>query len=101
MKSPAPLLGLVLTLLAVTVRAEDAPADQSAPAAPAPLSQSEAEKLLAAARPQFSPPAEAKPAEEPNAEILELPKMTVKQRPRPRLGEIDILGPKARLIAVS
>lgn len=64
-------------------------------AAPAPLTPAEVEKLLSAARPQFSPPAEAKPAEEPNAEVLELPKMTVKQRPRPRLGEINVLGPKA------
>ncbi len=89
---PALLLGLLLTIMAVPVRAEDAPASQSAPA---PLPMTEAEKLLSAARPQFSPPAEAKPAEEPNAEVLELPKMTVKQRPRPRLGESVILGPKA------
>lgn len=62
---------------------------------PAPLSPAEVENLLSAARPQFSPPPEAKPAEEPNTEVLELPKMTVKPRPRPRLGENIILGPKA------
>ena len=95
MKSPAPLLGLLLAIMAVPVRAEDAPAGQPAPAAPAPLPLSEAEKLLSAARPQFSAPAEAKPAAESDPDVVELPKMTVKPRARPRLGQIDILGPKA------
>ena len=95
MKSTTPFLGLMLAILAVVVRAEVAPASPPAPTTPAALSLSDMQKLLSAARPQFSSPAEAKPAEEPNAEVLELPKMTVKQRPRPRLGESVVLGPKA------
>lgn len=95
MKPTAQILGLWLLLLTATVRAEDAPATQPTPAALAPLSRPEMEKLLSAARPQFSPPPEVKPAAEADPDVLELPKMTVKQRPRPRLGQSDILGPKA------
>lgn len=88
------LFAIISVTAAETVPPPPAPAaGASAPAAPAPLTMSEMEKLLAAARPQFSPPAEAQPATEPD--VLELPKMTVKQRPRPRLGESVILGPKA------
>lgn len=92
MKPTAQILGLWLVLLTATVRAEEAPASQTSPA---PLSLPEMEKLLSAARPKFSPPTGAKPATEPNPDVFELPKMTVKQRPRPRLGQSDILGPKA------
>lgn len=90
------LFAIISVTAAETVPPPPAPAaGASAPAAPAPLTMSEMEKLLAAARPKFSPPAEAQPATEPDPDVLELPKMTVKQRPRPRLGESVILGPKA------
>ena len=56
---------------------------------------SEVAQSLAATLPGYAPPPAAKPVEAPNPDVLELPKMTVKQRPRPRLGAIDILGPKA------
>lgn len=115
MKSTVPFLALLLASLAVAVRAEDAPA--SATTAPASALSAEVAKQLAATLPGASLSlAEAKPAdlsseatrakqgsvtptqakeEAPNPDVLELPKMTVKQRPRPRLGEIDVLGPKA------
>ena len=87
----AQILGLLLATLTGAVRAEDAPA-----AAPVqPSLSTEVAQSLAATLPGYVLPAAAKPVETPNPDVLELPKMTVKQRPRPRLGEIDILGPKA------
>ena len=57
---------------------------------------SEVAQQLAATLPGASPsPAEAKSTQAPDPDVLELPKITVKQRPRPRLGEINVLGPKA------
>ena len=95
MKTPALLFRFLFAMLAVAVRAEDAPATQPAPAAPASLTLSDMQKLLSAARPKFATPEEVKPAPEPNPDVVELPKMTVKQRPRPRLGQIEVMGPKA------
>ena len=48
-----------------------------------------------AGEPATARPRAAEPGEGPNSDVLELPKMTVKPRARPRLGQIDILGPKA------
>ena len=93
MKPTAPILGLLLATLAGAIRAEDAPASPTAAATPS-LSADVATQL-AATLPGYAPPPAAKPVEAPNPDVLELPKMTVKQRPRPRLGAIDILGPKA------
>lgn len=95
MKSTAQHLGLWFIVLTVTVRAVDAPASQPATAAPATVLSAEVAKQLASTLPGYAPPPAAKPAETPNPDVLELPKMTVKQRPRPRLGQSDILGPKA------
>ena len=95
MKSLTLLLGLVLATLVVAVRAEETPIAQAAPLAAAPRPMTETEKLLSAARPRFSAPAEAKPAAESDPDVVELPKMTVKPRPRPRLGQIEIMGPRA------
>lgn len=125
MKSTVPFLALLLASLAVAVRAEDAPASATtapasalsaevakqlaatlpgaslspAEAKPADLS-SDLSALTSAtaeatrAKQGSVTPTQAK-EEAPNPDVLELPKMTVKQRPRPRLGENVILGPKA------
>jgi len=108
-------LALFATVSAAAV--EPGPVDAGA-TTPAPTSlSSQVAQQLAATLPGAAPaPAEARPAglsseatraqpgsvslaqakeEAPNPEVLELPKMTVKQRPRPRLGEINVLGPKA------
>ncbi len=115
MKPLAPALAL---LAAVSVLAQPAPAPAAAakPALPA-----SAVEQLNATLPKFTPVPEVKPlttfAPPPAAanirnqsvarapadelatdpEVLELPKMTVKQQPRPRvrLGESVILGPQA------
>jgi hypothetical protein len=111
---------LALALLAtVSAAAQTAPAPEPAPAAPpsSPLS-AEVAKDLNASLPQSAParptaaaiadirqqsidraPARQLDAENTPAdpEVVELPKMTVKQqpRPRPRLNDHTILGPKA------
>lgn len=117
MKPQEPILGLLLAILTVAVHAEDTSGSATAPATASLTLSSEVAQQLAAPQSKASPsPAEAKPAdlsseatrdkqgsvtptqakeEAPNPDVLELPKMTVKQRPRPRLGEINILGPKA------
>ncbi len=86
MKPTAQLLGLLLTALCLTARAADTPA---APAATAPVEPKKAEPAVVtppATPAPFSPLADAKAAEKPaDPDILELPKMTVKQKPRPRL----------------
>lgn len=95
MKTTASLLGLLLATLAGAVRAEESPASPPAPGPAAALSPADMQKLLSAARPKFATTDEAKPVPAADAEVLELPKITVKQRPRPRLGQIEIMGPKA------
>ena len=90
--------GLLLTLLfsaGAALRAAE-PAAATAPLEidkPSP----EVKAQLNAAAPHYAPPApvELKPQAEPDPEVLILPKYTVKQRPRPRLGENIILGADA------
>ena len=110
---------LVLALFAtVSAAAQTAPAPEPAPAAPAsPLSAEVAQQLNASlnqsvtAKPTAvtiadirqqsidrAPASQLGQATTPaDPEVLELPKMTVKQqpRPRPRLNDHTILGPKA------
>jgi hypothetical protein len=82
-----PKLGLLFVMLAVIACAEEAPAKPAvAPAEPAPQT---AREQLSATLPKYEPPppAEAKPLDKPaDPDVLELPKMTVKQKPRPRLN---------------
>jgi hypothetical protein len=122
MKPSALTLALIATVS--TFAAEPAPAPAPAPdtkpaaAAPAPSLSAEVQQQMAATLPGNAPTAAAKPADNaatiasireqsiarapanqqtPDPEVLELPKITVKQQPRPRvrLGESTILGPKA------
>jgi hypothetical protein len=104
MKPTAYFLGLLLAALAIPVLAEDTPAQPAkattpvvapAPAAPA------ADQFLIPGLPKYNPPpAEAKPGEVqpanvPNPDVLELPKMVVKQKPRPRLTPEIMVTKKA------
>lgn len=113
MKSTAQFLGLLFAALAVSARAADTPAASTPPAAAAPVPATPAETkkadLPAEApaktettatpfafnvpfTPLASPAAEEKPAD-PN--VLELPKMVVKQKPRPRLTPEIMVTKKA------
>jgi hypothetical protein len=116
MKTFVPLLALSATV-SVLAQPATTPTLPAEPAPKAPIS-SEVKEQLNAAMPKYAP---APPAKKPDPfapapdireqsynrasdaeraagdEVLELPKVTVKQqpRPRPRLGETVILGPKA------
>ncbi|HEY8995268.1 MAG TPA: hypothetical protein VIM71_11440 [Lacunisphaera sp.] len=83
-----PKLGLLFFALAVIARADEAPAKPAAPTAGQPAPQT-AREQLAATMPKYEPPppAEPKKLDQPaDPDVLELPKMTVKQKPRPRLN---------------
>lgn len=93
-------LGLTLTLLLaaapIWLRAQEAPAANQPTAAPkvsASVTQS-----ITAALPKYSPPkpvAEAQPANAPNPDVIELPKMKVSPKQRPRLTPDVSLTTKA------
>lgn len=81
--------GLLLTLCLVSGTARLA-ADPAAAPAPAESEKPSAQvkDQVSAALPKYSPlppPAEVKPANAPNPDVLELPKMRVRPKPRPRL----------------
>lgn len=86
MKTTAPLLGLLLAVLSATVLAADTPAP---PAATPPAEPNKAEAATVtppAAQVPFTPLANGKVDDKPaDPDVLELPKMVVKQKPRPRL----------------
>ncbi len=84
MKLTANNLGLLLVALAVTALAADTPVQPVV--TPVPAVEKPA-PLLLTGLPKYSPPppVEAQPANAPNPDVLELPKMVVKQKPRPRL----------------
>jgi hypothetical protein len=90
MKPTAQFLGLLLAALAIPALAEDTPAQPAKattpPVAPAPAAPA-ADQFLIPGLPKYNPPppVEAQPASVPNPDVLELPKMVVKQKPRPRL----------------
>jgi hypothetical protein len=106
MKTTAQILGLLLTALCVTARADDTPvvppaatppADATAPAkeivpaadlsAEAPAKAEAVAVTPPAAEVPFTPLANGKVDDKPaDPNVLELPKMTVKQKPRPRLA---------------
>jgi hypothetical protein len=102
-------LGLVLCALSVTALADDAPASPAKPAvdpmtAPLPDNMRPAPEVrqpnILPGMPTFSPPPppEAKKLDQPNTpadgEVLVLPKLTVKQKPRPRLNADIVYAPK-------
>lgn len=96
MKLSVPALVLLAT---VSLRAAD-PAPEAAAEKP-PLPAAAVEKLNDVL-PRYNPPPAPQPRSDfgpkpGEADVLELPKMTVKQqpRPRPRIGESLILGPRA------
>ncbi len=99
MKPTAQLLGLLLVALSATARADDTPAQPAAKAAtPAAAPASAATTpapFLIPGLPPYSPPAEAQPAQAPNPDVLELPKMVIKQKPRPRLTPEIMVTKKA------
>jgi hypothetical protein len=79
--------GLLLTLFLTTgpwLRAEETPA---APPAEAAKPSPGVKEAVTVGLPKYAPPVpvEAKPANTPNPDVLELPKYIVRQRPRPRL----------------
>src|SRR3954466_4374154 len=89
------ILPALLLIAGTALRAAD-PAAATAPLEidkPSPQVKAQ----LSAGAPQYAPPApvELRPQAEPDPEVLILPKYSVKQRPRPRLGENVILGADA------
>ena len=85
MKPTAQLLGLLLAAFSVTARAEDTP---PAPTATPPVEPAQAEATVTppAAAVTFTPLASGKVDDKSaNPDVLELPKMVIKQKPRPRL----------------
>ena len=100
MKTPAPLLSLLFAALTVPALAEDKPAPPApetvAPAATQPVEPKKPDT------PAVTPPAPFSPLVHPTAEdkpsdpdVLELPKMVVKQKPRPRLTPEIMVTKKA------
>ncbi len=93
-------LGLILLALTVSVRADDTPAPVTStpeattpPVSTAPARPADPERAaLLPGLPAYSPPPPPAPKQldQPNTaadpEVLVLPKMTVKQKPRPRLN---------------
>ena len=121
MKLSVPVLFLIATVSVAATEPAAAPAPAPAPPTPGAALSAEVSQQLAASLPGYVAPAPAKRAEPivPTAanireqsvarapgiqktgtldpEVLELPKITVRQQPKPRvrLGEGTILGPKA------
>ena len=93
-------LGLTLTLLLaaapIWLRAQEAPA--ATPPTAAPKVSAAVTQSITAALPKYSPPkpvAEAQPANAPNPDVIELPKMKVSPKQRPRLTPDISLTTKA------
>lgn len=79
--------GLLLFLGLLTILPAAEPSVAAAPESTAKLS-SQVVRQLNTVLPQYAPPAvplAVEPAAAPDPDVLELPKVTVKQRPRPRL----------------
>ena len=90
--------GFLLALL-LTAGAALRAADPAAATAPLEVDKPspQVKTQLNASAPQYAPPppVDLKMTAAPDPDVLVLPKYTVKQRPRPRLGENVILGPDA------
>ncbi len=87
MKPTAQLFGPLLAALAMTALADDTPAKPAAPVAPPVTVATAPDQFLVPGLPKFSPPppVEVQPVNAPNPDVLELPKMVIRQKPRPRL----------------
>jgi hypothetical protein len=97
MKRAGLLFSFLFATSAVLLRADEPAAVPPAPVPVEPAKVSpEITQQITAALPKFNPapPAEAKPANAPNPDVLELPKMTVKQKPRPRLTPAIVITTK-------
>ena len=98
MKPTVQLLGLLLAALSVTVLADDKPAAPAPPAVTPPVEPKKADDAVTppAAQVPFTPLASAKAGDKPaDPDVLELPKMVVKQKPRPRLTPEIMVTKKA------
>jgi hypothetical protein len=125
MKTAGLLLPLILatTLLAAEPSTTPVPAEPAAAPAPTPVPATQAvplpapsanetvakpaaadpaaklspevSQMLTANLPKYAPPAPAKPAVEASPDAIELPKMIVKQKRRPRLGDEVMMTNKA------
>lgn len=88
MKLPVIFFGPLFAALAVTALAEDTPAAPAPPAATPPVDAKKADPAVTpyVFQVPFTPLANAKADDKPvDPNVLELPKMVVKQKPRPRL----------------
>jgi hypothetical protein len=104
MKPTAQFLVLLFASLAISAVAEDSPAPPAKTAVPEPTpapAAHPADQFLIPGLPKYSPPpaetkpGETQPANVPNPDVLELPKMVVKQKPRPRLTPEIMVTKKA------
>lgn len=99
MKSTVPRLGFILSLVVAAAMAQDSSSPKVTEDNPAaqPVKPSTS-RLIMAGLPKYSPPppaADAKSGPEPIAadpDMIELPKMVVRQKPRPRLNAEAMYG---------
>ncbi len=84
---PTAQFGIFCLALALVAQAEEAPGQTPGNPAVEATPPPTVREQLAATLPKYTPPLpEPKPADKPvDPDVLELPKMVVKQRPRPRL----------------
>jgi hypothetical protein len=100
MMKPAGLLPFLILALALPAAAQTSPpaVDRIAKSSsedPPKLSPSTSQ-LLTDKLPKYAPPAPPKPVvDKPNPDVLELPKMTITQKKRPRLNEEVMMTNKA------
>jgi len=97
MKPAGLKLILLLTAGAVGLRA-DTPTPPTAAAEQAPVTPAATTPPISAGTIKETPPstvAELQPANAPNPDVIELPKMRVQQKKRPRLGEDVMMTNKA------
>jgi len=103
MNTAGRFLALILATSLPAVAQVNPPASEPVPVAkpatpateaPAKLSPQVSQELTAQL-PKYTPPPPPKPAVAPDPDLLELPKVTITQKRRPRLGEDVILTTKA------
>ena len=97
MKPAGLLLPFVLVATLPAAEPSSPPAKAEAkPAVEAPAMISpQMSQLLTDKFPKYDPPAPAKPEAAPDPDLLQLPKMTVTQKKRPRLGDNVMMTTKA------
>ncbi len=98
MKTTGTLLALILTTALPAADQSNAPAPEATPkpAAEAPPKlPPQVTQVVTDQLPKYVPPAPAKPEPAPNPDVMVLPKMTVTQKKRPRLGDNVMMTTKA------